>query len=55
MNHSCYIIAEAGVNHNGTLKTAKLLIDVAADAGADAVKFHFAVSVCSTIHMATFS
>jgi N,N'-diacetyllegionaminate synthase len=39
MNQSCYIIAEAGVNHNGSLETAKLLIDVAADAGADAVKF----------------
>ncbi len=34
-----YIIAEAGSNHNGDLDTAKELIDVAADAGADAVKF----------------
>lgn len=34
-----YIIAEAGVNHNGSLDMAKKLIDVAADAGADAVKF----------------
>jgi N,N'-diacetyllegionaminate synthase len=34
-----YIIAEAGSNHNGDLETAKELIDVAADAGADAVKF----------------
>jgi N-acetylneuraminate synthase len=34
-----YIIAEAGVNHNGSLEMAKQLIDVAADAGADAVKF----------------
>ena len=33
------IIAEAGVNHNGVLGTAKELIDVAADAGADFVKF----------------
>lgn len=33
------IIAEAGVNHNGSLDTAKKLIDVAADAGADFVKF----------------
>ena len=33
------IIAEAGVNHNGNLATAKKLIDVAADAGADLVKF----------------
>jgi N-acetylneuraminate synthase/N,N'-diacetyllegionaminate synthase len=35
----CFIIAEAGVNHNGDLKTAKKLIDCAAEAGADAVKF----------------
>jgi len=34
-----YIIAEAGSNHNGSLETARELIDVAADAGADAVKF----------------
>ncbi len=33
------IIAEAGVNHNGDLKLAKRLIDVAAEAGADCVKF----------------
>lgn len=34
-----FIIAEAGVNHNGSLDQALRLIDVAADAGADAVKF----------------
>jgi len=34
-----FIIAEAGVNHNGDLKLAKQLIDVAVKAGADAVKF----------------
>lgn len=34
-----YIIAEAGVNHNGSLLIAKQLIDEAAKAGADAVKF----------------
>ena len=33
------IIAEAGVNHNGDLETAKRLIDVASDAGVDYVKF----------------
>lgn len=33
------IIAEAGVNHNGELELAKKLIDVAADAGVDYVKF----------------
>jgi N,N'-diacetyllegionaminate synthase len=34
-----FIIAEAGVNHNGDLELAKQLVDVAAQAGADAVKF----------------
>ncbi len=33
------IIAEAGVNHNGSMVSAKKLVDVAADAGADYVKF----------------
>ena len=35
----CYVIAEAGLNHNGSLSIAKELIDVAVIAGADAVKF----------------
>ncbi len=35
----CFIIAEAGVNHNGEFRLAKRLIDVAKKAGADAVKF----------------
>ena len=35
----CFIIAEAGVNHNGDVNLAKKLTDVAKDAGADAVKF----------------
>lgn len=34
-----YIIAEIGINHNGSLETAKRLIDVAAVSGCDAVKF----------------
>lgn len=34
-----FCIAEAGVNHNGDLKLAKALVDAAAEAGADAVKF----------------
>jgi N-acetylneuraminate synthase/N,N'-diacetyllegionaminate synthase len=35
----CYVIAEAGVNHNGDVALAHKLVDLAADAGADAVKF----------------
>ena len=35
----CFVIAEPGSNHNGSLDTALKLIDVAADAKADAVKF----------------
>lgn len=34
-----FIIAEAGVNHNGDMDTARKLVDAAAEAGADAVKF----------------
>ncbi len=35
----CFLIAEAGVNHNGDLELARRLVDAAADAGANAVKF----------------
>ncbi|CUW38025.1 putative N,N'-diacetyllegionaminic acid synthase [Magnetospirillum sp. XM-1] len=35
----CFVIAEAGVNHNGDLALAHRLVDMAAQAGADAVKF----------------
>ena len=38
-NKPIFFIAEAGVNHNGSLDTAKKLIDAAKDAGANAVKF----------------
>ncbi len=34
-----FIIAEAGVNHNGSIELAKKLIDVAVEAKVDAVKF----------------
>ncbi|WP_456286087.1 N-acetylneuraminate synthase family protein [Microbacterium sp. JZ70] len=37
--HPTYVIAEIGLNHNGSVEIAKELIDVAAAAGADAVKF----------------
>jgi len=36
---SVFIIAEAGVNHNGSLESAKKLIDIASNAKANAVKF----------------
>ena len=36
---SIFIIAEVGINHNGDIKIAKQLIDIAKDAGCDAVKF----------------
>lgn len=39
MSKGIFIIAEAGVNHNGNIDIAKKLIDTAYEAGADAVKF----------------
>lgn len=38
-SHLPFFIAEAGVNHSGNIDTAERLIDVAVEAGADAVKF----------------
>lgn len=52
-----FIIAEAGVNHNGDIETAKKLIDVAADAGADAIKFQTFKAeklVCRTTEKAAY-
>lgn len=44
MSNRTFIIAEAGVNHNGSFDMAKQLVDVAADRGADAVKFQTFIS-----------
>src|ERR671926_60547 len=38
-DHPVYVTAEIGINHNGNLEDALALIDVAAEAGCDAVKF----------------
>ena len=38
-NHPVFVIAEAGINHNGSYRIAKKMIDVAKKAGADCVKF----------------
>jgi N-acetylneuraminate synthase len=35
----CYVVAEIGINHNGSLELAKQLVDVAIECGCDAVKF----------------
>ncbi|GAA1958593.1 N-acetylneuraminate synthase family protein [Microbacterium aquimaris] len=43
-----YVIAEIGLNHNGDVEIAKRLIDVAADAGANAVKFQKRTPAIST-------
>ena len=40
-NKKVYIIAEAGVNHNGSIKIAKKLLIGAKKAGADAIKFQY--------------
>ncbi len=37
-SHSTFIVAEIGINHNGSLEIAKNLIDVAVKTGVDAVK-----------------
>lgn len=43
-----YVVAEIGLNHNGSVELAKQLIDVAADAGAQAVKFQKRTPAIST-------
>ena len=37
--HPCFIIAEIGINHNGSIELAKKMIDIAVTTGCDAVKF----------------
>lgn len=46
--HPVYVIAEIGLNHNGDVTIAKQLIDVAAEAGAQAVKFQKRTPLIST-------
>ena len=46
--HTVYVIAEIGLNHNGDVEIAKQLIDVAADSGAQAVKFQKRTPAIST-------
>ena len=47
-NEPVYVIAEIGLNHNGDVELAKKLIDVAADSGAQAVKFQKRTPAIST-------
>jgi len=37
--HPVFVIAEAGINHNGSFSIAKKLVDMAKKAGADCIKF----------------
>lgn len=57
MEHRVLIIAEAGVNHNGSLEMAKKLVDTAKECGADIVKFQTAKLdslVSKSAHMADY-
>ena len=38
-DYPCFIIAEIGINHNGSVSLAKQMIDIAVRTGCDAVKF----------------
>ena len=51
MNNKVFIIAEAGVNHNGSREMAVKLIDAAVSAGADVVKFQtFKTEKCISVN-----
>lgn len=53
----CFIIAEAGVNHNGDLDRAKEMIDVAVNCGVDAIKFQSFITkelILSNVGMAAY-
>lgn len=51
MKNKVLIIAEAGVNHNGSLDLARQLVAEAAAAGADLVKFQtFITKKCISVH-----
>ena len=51
-DYPCFIIAEAGVNHNGDVEIAKRLVDVAAEAKVDAVKFQTFKADCVVSNVA---
>ena len=51
-NEPCLIIAEAGINHNGDMKKAKMLIDAAANCGADVIKFQTHLTECEMLPQA---
>jgi N-acetylneuraminate synthase len=49
--YPCFIIAEAGVNHNGSLDAARKMVQAVARAGADAIKFQtFKAEKLTTVH-----
>ena len=50
--HPAFIVAEIGMNHNGSVGQAKCFIDAAVEAGADAVKFQTHVAEAETLRNA---